>query len=193
MKMSGGAETKRSKQMPTYTESSLSDAINKLASELIGHLKLDIEVNSETEALEASVKNEIYLIIREAVTNIQQHAQAERAMVTIETHSNRINLFIQDDGRGFSLENITKKPEGLMRIQESIKRLGAGYEMDTNDLDNGGVAHWIYIPLPIVLSGKIYESTMRTNFMPKENTESRRNWGSLKRIWVRQEQSLEVS
>lgn len=170
--------------MQTYIQSSLFDAINQLANQLIGHLKLDIEVNSETEALEGQIKNEIYLIIQETVTNIQQHAQAERAEIKLDVSEDRISLFIQDDGRGFSLESITKKPGGLIRIQESVKHLGGGYEMDTNDLDNGGVAHWIYIPLPIVLFGKIYESTMRTNFMPKEDTESRRNWGKMSRVWA---------
>ena len=169
--------------MQTYIQSSLFDAINELANQLIGHLKLDIEVNSETEALEGQIKNEIYLIVREALTNIQQHAQAERAMVTIETHTNRINLFIQDDGRGFSLEKITKKPEGLIRIQESVKRLGGGYEMDTSDETHGGVAHWVYIPLPILLM-QTYETTTRINFMPRGKSGLRRDWAGMNRIWT---------
>ncbi len=170
--------------MQTYKGDSLIDAINKLANQLIGDLKLDIKVNLETEALEANIKNEIYLIVREALTNRKRNAQAERAMVTIESYPDRIHLFVQDDGRGFEICDITKKPEGLMRIQESVKCLGAGYEMDTSDLNSGGVAHWLYIPLPIVALEKTYETTTRINFMPKEKTESRRNWGGMNRIWI---------
>ena len=169
--------------MQTYKEDSLAKAINKLVNELIGDLKLDIRIDSSSDLLEANIKNEIYLIVREAVTNIQLHAQAERAMVTIETHPNRINLFVQDDGRGISLGSITKKPEGLIRIQECVKRLGAGHEMDSSNLNGGGVAHWIYIPLPIAKK-KTYETTTRINFMPSDEASRRRDWGGMNRIWI---------
>ena len=78
MKMSGGVETKGEKQMTAYTQDSFACAINDLVSELIGDLKIDIGVDSNSEKLEASVKDEIYLIAREAVTNIKLHAEAER-------------------------------------------------------------------------------------------------------------------
>ena len=162
-----------------YTEDSYVERINKLVNELIGDLSVDMVIDPNSEKLEEFVADEIYLIVREAVTNIKLHAQAERAEIKLDIYPNRIHLFVQDDGRGFSLENITKKPEGLMRIQESIKRLGAGYEIDTEDLDNGGVAHWIYIPLPI-LSVQTYRTTTRINFMPDEKVGNEREWGKMK-------------
>ena len=42
--------------MRSYTESSPACAINKLVSELIGDLKLDVEIDSDTEGLEANVR-----------------------------------------------------------------------------------------------------------------------------------------
>lgn len=169
--------------MKAYTEDSLTEAINKLICELIGDLKLDVEVNSETESLSPNVKNEIYLIVREALTNIQLHAMATRAMVSIETFSDRIHLFVQDDGCGFELGSITKKPEGLIRIQESVKRLGGSYEMDTSDYADGGVAHWVHIPLPIV-GGQKYIETTGISLAREGEVTYRREWKKMKQLML---------
>ncbi len=133
--------------MNVYTVDSLAKAINNLVSELIGDLKVDVGIDSSSEELSDNVKDVIYLITREALTNIQLHAEAERAEIKLDVSSKRISLFVQDDGRGLSPEEITKKREGLTRIQKHVADLRGNYEMDSHQGD--GVAHSVYIPLPI--------------------------------------------
>ncbi len=130
-----------------YTESSLTKAINQLISKLIGDLKLDVTIDLDENDMGDNLKDSLYLITREAVTNIKLHAQAKQAEVKIDGYSNHIHLFIQDDGCGFSLESITKNKNGLARIQKHVIDLAGTYEMDTHQ--GSGVAHSIYIPLPI--------------------------------------------
>ena len=148
MKMSDGAEIKGEKEMQAYTESSLVEAINELASKEIGHLKHEVKISLNEDDVPGKVKDSLYLIAREGLSNIRLHANATQAMITIEGFSNRIHLFIQDDGRGFSREDIAKKKEGLTRIQKHVTELGGTYEMNTNQ--GSGVAHWVFIPLPLV-------------------------------------------
>ena len=134
--------------MNVYTENSLVEAINELAAAEIGHLKHEVKISLDENDVPASVKDSLYLIAREALTNIRLHAMATKAMIVIDTSSKRTSLFIQDDGRGLCVEDIQKKKEGLTRIQKHVSDLGGTYEMDTNQ--GSGVAHWVYIPLPPV-------------------------------------------
>ncbi len=169
--------------MQNNTESNYCETVSKLVSELIGHLLVDINISSNSEQLDDNVKGEIYTIIREAVTNIKLHAQAERAEIKLDISANGISLFVQDDGCGFEIGEITKKPEGLIRIQKSVKRLGGGYEMD---IDDGSVAHWIHIPLPIARDEQIYAMTTRIVLMPDEEMGKRRDWKRMAYIAMRQ-------
>lgn len=95
----------------------------------------DLPVPSEVETVLA-------LAVREAVTNIQRHARASSAEVTLASHADRAVLRIADDGRGGALV----PGNGLRGMRERIEALGGRLRVDSGS--GRGTAIEIELPLP---------------------------------------------
>ncbi len=63
-------------------------------------------------------------IIREAVRNATQHAQATNGSIVLGLDAHRICLTVQDNGVGFDMENVSEKGHGLRNIQDRADKLG---------------------------------------------------------------------
>ncbi|WP_162455808.1 sensor histidine kinase [Pseudoxanthomonas kalamensis] len=70
--------------------------------------------------LPPELETALALCVREAVTNIQRHARAGRATVTLRLSAGQVALAISDDGRGGALE----PGNGLSGMRERIEALG---------------------------------------------------------------------
>jgi two-component system NarL family sensor kinase len=67
----------------------------------------------------------LYLVIQEALTNAEKHAEAHQVTLKIEQKQNDILVKIHDDGTGFSSQKMRKKTGiGLQLIGERIELLG---------------------------------------------------------------------
>lgn len=97
--------------------------------------------------IEYSVEQEtvLALVVREAITNIQRHAQARHAAVLLETRKGELHLRIEDDGRGSSvvagngLKGMRERVEALggrLRI-DSVRGKGTRIEVDMNLTESG--------------------------------------------------------
>ena len=61
-------------------------------------------VSEETVPLAPMKSFSVYLIYKEAITNILKHAGARKIEVRMVEYAGKLLLTIRDDGRGFSLE-----------------------------------------------------------------------------------------
>lgn len=84
----------------------------------------DINLNFVHEQIElpTPLENAVAMIIREAVTNIVRHAEAEKCMVKILGQGNDVLLIVEDDGNG----QVSKEGNGLKGMRERVEALG-GY------------------------------------------------------------------
>lgn len=82
----------------------------------LGHVDLPIE--QETA---------LALVVREAITNVQRHAYARRAEVTLEASNGRVRLIVRDDGRG----GVATPGNGLRGMRERIEELGGRIRVDS--------------------------------------------------------------
>jgi two-component system, NarL family, sensor kinase len=69
-------------------------------------------------------KRELFMIVREAVSNCIRHAQAVNATVSLYAQGDNLRLLIADDGVGFTQEAIRRKGYGLANIATRAKKLG---------------------------------------------------------------------
>ena len=114
-------------------EKGLSEAILELARDFevntLGGITVDIPEEA-TARLEAHEQGQVIQVIREVLSNIARHAQANEVYVGITTLPNEIDVTIEDDGVGFDLETV-RKGRGLRNIQERAGRLGGTMEIAT--------------------------------------------------------------
>jgi two-component system sensor histidine kinase DesK len=77
-------------------------------------------------ALSAEQETVLALAVREAVTNIQRHARAGGANVSLQSADHQVSLRIDDDGRGGAIV----PGNGLCGMRERIEALGGKLRVD---------------------------------------------------------------
>lgn len=119
----------------TLEEQSLIDAIQSLAEELTAKMPIKCHLKIADLTLPSHIENQLYRILQEGLANVLRHSQASNVEIKLESYdsSSRVHLTIEDDGVGFSKENIAHTSYGIRTIKERVGALG-------------GTAEWISIP-----------------------------------------------
>ncbi len=87
--------------------------------------------NVAGDAFSRQISYPLYNIIFEAINNILKHSQAENAWISISKSDNKkINININDDGIGFSEENIVKG-YGLKNITARVDNLNGHWHIES--------------------------------------------------------------
>ncbi|MBN8482014.1 MAG: sensor histidine kinase, partial [Xanthomonadales bacterium] len=78
-------------------------------------------------ALSPQLETALALTVREAVTNIQRHAQARQAEVGVSIDAGHVHLWIVDDGRGSTIV----PGNGLNGMRERVEALGGSLRIES--------------------------------------------------------------
>jgi signal transduction histidine kinase len=118
---------------PPYVESeNLLDLVKWYASSFAEILGISVTVH-EPEAppgkLEPRVKENLYRIFQEALSNAARHSGASRIDVSLYRSDNRLHLSVSDDGRGFAPSQAEGKGLGLSTMRERAAILGGTMEI----------------------------------------------------------------
>jgi signal transduction histidine kinase len=106
--------------------SSLVETLND-ANKVKFHLVTDIKDDNFSR----QISYPLYNIIFEMINNILKHSQAQNAWVSISrTENEKINISVNDDGIGFSEENIVKG-YGLKNITARVDNLNGHWQIDS--------------------------------------------------------------
>lgn len=108
----------------------MQDYVNNVLSNKEVHYhfdKLDMQ-----EKLEVPLKENLYLIFKEAINNIAKHSNADRVDITLTTRGGNFVLIVRDNGDTSS--NGRKSGQGLRNMEMRAKRIGADIYINN---DNG--------------------------------------------------------
>ncbi len=78
------------------------------------------------DLLPALAKSQLLMIIGEALTNIQRHAEAERVAIRFSSDQHDLHVTIEDDGKGFKLENVRGDQHLGLRIMRTRAERSGG-------------------------------------------------------------------
>ncbi|GCE28185.1 hypothetical protein KDA_36690 [Dictyobacter alpinus] len=104
--------------------------------------KFAIEVDFQTTGLKDRLTSEIetvlYRIVQEALTNVARHSHAQKVQVILREHDQAIDATISDNGDGFDVEKLKKKPSigqergwGLVGMYERAQLLDGTLDIDS--------------------------------------------------------------
>lgn len=85
--------------------------------------------------------------VREALLNVEKHAQARSVVVTVAAIRGGVALTISDDGVGLSTEYARSAGLGLSSMCERLDRLGGTCTVGLNEDDETGVTVRAWIPV----------------------------------------------
>jgi signal transduction histidine kinase len=126
----------------------LGPAIDSLAKRqaAIGGFTADVDVHVGSEQrLHRDTETAIYRIVQEALSNVVKHADAESVRLRVSEAPDRVEVAIEDDGRGF-LPNGQPEGFGLTGMRE--RAVLAGGQLSVKSKDGGPTCVTAVLPLP---------------------------------------------
>jgi signal transduction histidine kinase len=105
---------------------------------------VQVKVDVSRVSIPAAVSATLYRVAQEALRNVERHADASHATVSLRARPGYVELVIKDDGRGFEGPLEQKRGEsGLAAIRERLSLAGGKLHIDTAQDRGTTVIAWI--------------------------------------------------
>jgi PAS domain S-box-containing protein len=109
-------------------------------------VSIDLTVQGEFAGLADACQTSLYRMLQECLTNIVKHAQAIEAVVHLIKYPDRVELKVEDNGRGFSEDARSERGHyGLLGMQERARELDGTVTIES--VPGGGTKVTISIPV----------------------------------------------
>mgnify|MGYP001547753330 CR=1 FL=1 len=123
--------------------------LNRLAEQTgTAQLHVDLTIGGTYRPLAPAVETEVLRIAQEALTNVTRHAKATQVTVDLRYHSNKLTLFISDNGSGFETTDDSlpaKGHFGLQGMRERAAQIGAQIKVES--ASGKGVSITLDVPI----------------------------------------------
>jgi PAS domain S-box-containing protein len=99
-------------------------------------IRIDKHIDIEENDIPDNLKIVIYRILQEAVNNIVKHSNADYVRCSLEKKRGRIELSIEDNGKGFDMEGIrykdtSKRGFGLASMKKRTEMSGGSFAIES--------------------------------------------------------------
>jgi signal transduction histidine kinase len=80
-------------------------------------------------AVDSKRRHQLFLVFKEALTNIVRHAGATEVRLGIQVEQDQLQLIITDNGRGLPSNARTREMDGVNSMRSRIEKLGGKFEI----------------------------------------------------------------
>lgn len=98
-------------------------------------IRASLTVFGGVEKLSSAVRTVFYRVTQEALINVSHHSKATKATVTIRKKNDSIFLEIQDNGKGFNVDNPTRAQScqrlGLLGMKERVQMVDGTFAVES--------------------------------------------------------------
>jgi len=103
---------------------------------IYSHIHIEQEIGLQETEVSIPLKVVLYRLTQEAMNNIAKHSQADLVRLSLRKQANQIEWRIEDNGRGFDLENIlssegSKRGLGLSSMKERAELSGGKFMIES--------------------------------------------------------------
>lgn len=103
-------------------EQAMEDAVKEFSQR--GNVEIDLDSGALATPLSAAEQIHLLQIMREALSNCARHAQAQQVWVRLEQNGEEVELCVEDDGVGLSLDFDQRQHHGVSIMRERAHSLG---------------------------------------------------------------------
>jgi signal transduction histidine kinase len=112
----------------------LVSAVQELCNSISAGKLLQVSMQSYgmEKRLNAATEIMLYRIIQELLNNIIKHADASEAIIQLNRQNDRLNITVEDDGRGFNMEDtVNTTRAGLDSVKSRVNYLNGTLSIDS--------------------------------------------------------------
>lgn len=113
-------------------------------------VKTELDMEGEIERLPSEVELCLFRIVQESLRNVEAHSAATTVKVEVKTQDGRLQVRVEDDGRGFDMRGVIADKQhpglGLQGMQERAQLLGGRVRIDSSP--GGGTTILAAVPVP---------------------------------------------
>jgi signal transduction histidine kinase/ligand-binding sensor domain-containing protein len=95
------------------------------------HCRVDLPETVPPHMLPADVRHGLFLVIKEALNNVAKHSSASEVWIRARVEDSRLNVAVEDNGRGFVRAPDNALSDGLRNMQERMAELGGNCRLET--------------------------------------------------------------
>jgi signal transduction histidine kinase len=117
---------------------SLVEYITHFANEMFSgsatHCRLDIPHDLPSHALPPEMRHNIFLVVKEALTNALKHSAAREVIVAVKSSGDGLQIRVHDDGKGFSPSTFSESStrNGLGNMRRRAESIGADLALESS-------------------------------------------------------------
>lgn len=124
-----------------YTEDFISDDktyienLMKIIKYALPKNRYETEINIDPGALDKitlEIRIQLIYIFQEILTNIIKHAKAKKIQIAIYKEDNKLNILIEDNGKGFNENKKLKQGIGFKSIQNRLENINGKLTISSN-------------------------------------------------------------
>ncbi|WP_293889120.1 MULTISPECIES: sensor histidine kinase [unclassified Sphingobacterium] len=124
-----------------YTEDFISDDkiyienLMKIIKYALPKNRYETEINIDPGALDKitlEIRIQLIYIFQEILTNIIKHAKAKKIQIAIYKEDNKLNILIEDNGKGFNENKQLKQGIGFKSIQNRLENINGKLTISSN-------------------------------------------------------------
>jgi signal transduction histidine kinase len=103
---------------------------------IYSHIRSEQEIRIDEAEIPAPLKIVIFRVIQEAMNNVAKHSKADRVRLLLQKRDKRMELSLQDNGRGFNPESVlgsenTRRGLGLTSMRERVELSGGSLAVES--------------------------------------------------------------
>jgi signal transduction histidine kinase len=81
--------------------------------------------------LSAEVRRNIFLTMKEAINNVVKHSGATLVELHCRVTDHEVEFGIQDNGRGFIIEDLSRHGSGLLNMKKRIEDINGNLQIES--------------------------------------------------------------
>jgi len=81
--------------------------------------------------LSAEVRRNIFLTMKEAINNVVKHSGATSVELNCIVSDHVVEFSIQDDGKGFAIEDVSLRGNGLLNMRKRIEDINGNFQIES--------------------------------------------------------------
>jgi len=119
---------------PSLRDFNLLEAVENYCNDMNAIHKPEISFQHVGDAIALAKKQEanVFRIIQELVTNSIKHADAKEILVQLSNVEDNLQLTVEDDGKGFDVNNVKSDGIGMQNIRSRVAYLDAALDIKSD-------------------------------------------------------------